>query len=164
MSPESTEEQSVESGHFLAGWRKWSILVVVLALVIGGGYTVWKSRGGNSTPSTTNTTTNTSGTPRTTNSSSVSQQVTIPVATDLDKDGLLDPREAELKTNPKLADSDGDQVSDFDEVEIYATDPLKQDTDGDGYPDGEELRSGNNPKGPGKLFDLTQTLSNINAQ
>ncbi|MDD5556568.1 MAG: right-handed parallel beta-helix repeat-containing protein [bacterium] len=36
-------------------------------------------------------------------------------------------------------DSDGDGLSDYDEVEIYFTNPYKADTDGDGISDGDEV-------------------------
>ncbi len=48
------------------------------------------------------------------------------------------------------ADTDKDGLSDAIES-FYGTDPLKPDTDGDGYPDGEEVNSGYNPLGTGKL-------------
>ena len=35
-------------------------------------------------------------------------------------------------TDPNLADTDGDGLSDYDEVILYNTDPLLVDTDGDG--------------------------------
>ena len=34
-------------------------------------------------------------------------------------------------------DSDGDGLSDFDEIHKYLTDPAKKDSDGDGTPDGD---------------------------
>ncbi|MFA6490637.1 MAG: hypothetical protein WCT43_01995, partial [Candidatus Magasanikbacteria bacterium] len=51
----------------------------------------------------------------------------------------------------KKADTDGDGLSDSDEVKIWLTDPLKADTDGDGYLDGSEILNGFNPRGPGKF-------------
>ena len=55
---------------------------------------------------------------------------------DLDKDGLENEFEAELGTNPKSTDTDGDGLSDYDEYCKYRTDPTKKDSDGDGKPDG----------------------------
>lgn len=64
---------------------------------------------------------------------------------DRDKDGLSDKQEAEQGTNPDNADSDGDGLSDGDEVVTHKTDPLKADSDGDGFTDGQEVRAGANP-------------------
>jgi hypothetical protein len=43
-------------------------------------------------------------------------------------------------------DSDGDLVSDDDEVNVYGTDPYNRDTDGDGCAEGEEIPGGGWPK------------------
>ncbi len=65
---------------------------------------------------------------------------TNPRNPDTDGDGLTDGEEVRVyKTNPLLADTDLDGLSDFDEVKKYKTDPLKADTDGDGLNDGEEV-------------------------
>jgi len=53
----------------------------------------------------------------------------------------------------KNKDSDGDGLSDFDELNKYFTDPNKADTDGDGYTDSAEISGGYNPCGDGKLLD-----------
>ncbi len=74
---------------------------------------------------------------------------------DTDKDGLDDVREQQLGTDPDKTDSDGDGLTDGDEVLIWKTDPLNQDSDGDTYLDGEEVRQGYNPLGPGKLFNAS---------
>lgn len=70
-------------------------------------------------------------------------------ALDSDHDGLTNEQEATLGTNPNNKDTDGDGLSDYDEVVKYKTNPLKADTDGDGFPDGQEVKSGYNPLGPG---------------
>jgi hypothetical protein len=44
-----------------------------------------------------------------------------------------------------LVDTDQDNISDYDEVNIYGTDAKKSDTDGDGIKDGEELLLGTDP-------------------
>ena len=69
------------------------------------------------------------------------QSLAITLAVDTTDDGLTDIEEAELGTNPELADSDSDGISDGEEVEL-GTNPLAFDTDGDGYSDGEELTRG----------------------
>ena len=71
---------------------------------------------------------------------------------DTDEDGLSDFDEINLyNTDPLIADTDGDGLSDFDEIMIFNTDPLNPDTDGDTYLDGQEVLSGYNPLGEGKL-------------
>jgi hypothetical protein len=52
-------------------------------------------------------------------------------------------------------DQDNDNLTDQEEV-FYNTDPLNPDTDGDGYLDGDEVMSGYNPAGEGKLFTDTE--------
>lgn len=65
---------------------------------------------------------------------------TNPRNPDTDGDGLTDGEEVKIyKTNPLSVDTDLDGLSDFDEVKKYKTDPLKADTDGDGLNDGEEV-------------------------
>jgi hypothetical protein len=66
---------------------------------------------------------------------------------------LTDAQEAELGTNPELADSDGDGLTDFAEVgfepgSATGTNPLVVDTDGDGVGDGEEVANGTDPTDP----------------
>jgi hypothetical protein len=57
------------------------------------------------------------------------------VAIDSDKDGLSDIEERQLGTNPNLYDSDGDTLSDYQEVKVLGTNPLNVNTDGDRYND-----------------------------
>ncbi len=78
---------------------------------------------------------------------------------DSDHDGLDDVREKQLGTDPHKADSDGDGLSDGDEVIIWKTNPLNPDTDGDGYTDGSEVFHGYNPLGPGKLFNVPSSTN-----
>ncbi len=59
---------------------------------------------------------------------------------DSDGDGLSDWEEIHIYfTDPHNPDTDGDGLSDFDELHRYGTDPLNPDTDGDGLTDYEEL-------------------------
>ena len=53
-------------------------------------------------------------------------------------------KDAALKTK----DTDGDDLSDYDELNIYKTSPYLEDTDGDGIKDGEEIKSGADPNCP----------------
>ncbi len=48
----------------------------------------------------------------------------------------------------KARDTDGDGLSDYDELNIYLTSPYLPDTDSDGIPDGDEVRSGDDPNCP----------------
>ena len=80
---------------------------------------------------------------------------------DSDNDGLPDTQEAQLGTDPHNPDTDGDGLTDGDEVLIWKTDPLNSDTDGDGYPDGREVRNGYSPLGPGKLFGGASSTPSI---
>jgi hypothetical protein len=72
---------------------------------------------------------------------------------DTDGDMLTDAQEAELGTNPELADSDGDGLTDFAEIGFEpgsgtGTDPRLTDTDGDGVGDGDEVTNGTDPTDP----------------
>lgn len=70
---------------------------------------------------------------------------------DIDGDGLVNADESVYGTDIYSADTDGDGLSDYDEIMVHGTDPLRADTDGDGVSDGDEvlvfgtdpLRSGN---------------------
>jgi len=65
------------------------------------------------------------------------EQHTGSTVPDSNKNGSDDPSEAKLDTSINAIDSDGDGLSDFQEVHKYLTDPAKSDTDGDGLPDGD---------------------------
>lgn len=72
-------------------------------------------------------------------------------ADDPDGDGLSTARELGLEnpTNPDNPDTDGDGVSDGDELNAYRTDPLNRDSDGDRLTDGEEVNQyGTDPNKP----------------
>lgn len=66
---------------------------------------------------------------------------------DSDGDGLTDWEEIHVYgTDPYNPDTDGDGLTDYEEVKIYGTDPLNPDTDYDGLTDYEEVRIyGTNP-------------------
>ncbi len=68
------------------------------------------------------------------------QQGTDPNNPDTDGDGLTDGNEVNVHTtNPLLTDTDGDGLTDGNEVNVYTTNPLLTDTDGDGLTDGNEV-------------------------
>jgi hypothetical protein len=64
---------------------------------------------------------------------------------DPDDDGLTNLQEYQRGTKPRKRDTDGDGLSDGDEVNVHNTNPLDPDTDGDGLPDGWEVRYDFNP-------------------
>ncbi len=82
-------------------------------------------------------------------SASTTNQVDISL--DSDSDALSDIEEQMLGTDLANPDTDGDGLSDYEEIKVYNSNPLLIDTDGDGYSDLEEVRNGYNPNGPGKL-------------
>jgi hypothetical protein len=61
--------------------------------------------------------------------------------TDPDQDGLTNAQELASNTNPTLADTDSDGLTDGAEVNLHDTDPTLRDTDGDGLSDGMEVNS-----------------------
>lgn len=69
-------------------------------------------------------------------------------ANDADGDGLNDRREAELGTDPSLADTDEDGLTDGAEVRDHRTNPLAADSDTDGVLDGDEVALGTDPNDP----------------
>ncbi len=69
---------------------------------------------------------------------------------DSDGDGLSDYDEIYVHgTDPLNPDTDGDGLSDYDEINVHGTDPLNPDTDGDGLSDGDEVNVyGTDPLNP----------------
>lgn len=77
---------------------------------------------------------------------------------DPDRDGLTNLQEYQLDTNPNNPDSDGDGLTDGDEVNKYHTNPLLADTDGYGIPDGIEVQTGTEPLSPNS-YDLKKATA-----
>lgn len=57
-------------------------------------------------------------------------------------------KEEKAKEEQKTKDTDGDGLSDYDELYIYKTSPYIKDTDSDGTDDKTEVFAGNNPNCP----------------
>ena len=53
-------------------------------------------------------------------------------------------------------DTDGDHVSDYDEVNIFGTNPDNADTDGDGFLDGEEIVNHTDPLGASEKSNIQE--------
>jgi hypothetical protein len=64
---------------------------------------------------------------------------TAELGADSDNDGLSDVQEGRIGTDPYNRDTDGDQLTDGEEVLKYATNPLVDDTDHDILSDGKEV-------------------------
>jgi hypothetical protein len=76
------------------------------------------------------------------------EAVAEPVVADTDGDEVADVDEANLYGTDSLVwDTDGDGLSDGEELFATGTDSLVWDTDGDGFSDGEEVASGTDPLG-----------------
>ena len=69
-------------------------------------------------------------------------------AEDFDNDNLINSDEELNGTDPFKSDSDGDTLSDYQELYEYNTDPNKYDTDEDGLSDGTEIPNNLNPNDP----------------
>lgn len=67
---------------------------------------------------------------------------------DRDGDNFSDANESTAGTDPSNWDSDGDNLSDEEEVNTYGTNPLLADTDGDGVWDSIEISLGTDPLDP----------------
>jgi hypothetical protein len=79
---------------------------------------------------------------------------------DFDHDGLTNLQEFQLGTDPRNPDTDGDGLTDGQEVNVTHTNPLIADTDGDGIPDGLEVELGTDPLNQAS-FDYTRALASV---
>lgn len=113
------------------------VLVSVIFLVV---FLVRKNHTANPTPVSPQTTATT--TP---------QPIVDRFPSDADRDGIDDKQEKELGISNKDFDTDGDGLSDADEINVWHSDPKKKDTDGDTFSDGYEVIKGYDPNGAGKL-------------
>lgn len=74
---------------------------------------------------------------------------TDPNNPDTDGDGLTDGEEVDnYRTDPLLIDTDSDNLTDFDEINKHGTNARKADSDSDGLNDGDEVARGTDPNNP----------------
>lgn len=84
---------------------------------------------------------------------------------DEDKDGIANYLEIQKGTSPVRKDTDGDTISDYDELYKYGTNPLKKDSDGDTIEDNDEIKLGLDPLNTSthgtadKAYIITQNIS-----
>ncbi len=90
--------------------------------------------------------------------------IRMSLSDDPDGDGLTTDQEVALGTDPQKYDTDGDGLSDGDEVNVTHTNPLLADTDGDGMSDWQEYVAGSSPTNSTSVFQITgiQTASGMN--
>ncbi len=151
----------MQQAHF---GKKGVIILIVIVVLLGGGAAAFFLSRGPSAPEPIAPIVETPApqpepqpepAPQPEPEPAVETPVTPPITdADTDGDGLGDSREAQLGTNANLVDSDADDLSDREEVEVYQTNPVLSDTDGDTFKDGDEVRNGYDPKGPGKLQQI----------
>lgn len=86
---------------------------------------------------------------------------------DTDGDGIFDRYETgtgvyvspqDTGTNPTLSDTDGDGLSDGQEVAIFGSNPNLADTDGDGFDDGFEVSTGFSPTSAASTPDAVSSI------
>ena len=85
---------------------------------------------------------------------------------DSDGDGLVDNYEVYFLTDINNVDTDGDYITDYDEIYVIDTDPLKEDTDGDGVLDSDfdydgDGLSNKEEMGLGTFMDSIDTDSDL---
>ncbi len=97
-----------------------------------------------------------------TNAMAVVDSLALTQVDDPDADGLTTLQEQTLGTNPLLADTDGDGLSDAEELNTYHTNPLLSDCDGDGAMDGVELWAGTNPTNAVSVFAMATVRPRTN--
>lgn len=79
---------------------------------------------------------------------------------DPDKDGISSYDEFIYETDPATRDSDGDLLTDYEELFVYNTDPTSKDTDGDCADDYWELENNFDPLTYNEVFSISESKSN----
>ncbi|MBU0660764.1 hypothetical protein KKG22_01130 [Patescibacteria group bacterium] len=77
-------------------------------------------------------------------------------ANDADRDGIDKETEKWYGSSDTKDDSDGDGLSDYEEIMYWFTDPKKVDTDEDGIGDGDEILLRQSPNGFGELIAIPE--------
>jgi predicted outer membrane repeat protein len=92
------------------------------------------------------------------------QAGTNPQVADTDGDGLSDGFEVHTSlTSPLLKDTDADLLSDSAELNAFHTNPSAQDTDGDGFIDGAEIGQGLDPCSASSIGSASLYSSSMDA-
>ena len=86
------------------------------------------------------------------------QDINFVVNDDADHDGLSLAQEAAAGSNPDAYDTDGDGLSDPDELNLHGTNPASADSDGDGATDAAELAAGTNPLDMRSVFAVREMI------
>lgn len=73
---------------------------------------------------------------------------------DADGDGVDKKQEEALGSSDRKADTDGDKLSDYEEIFWWFTSPTVRDTDGDGVNDGDEIMQRRSPLGQERLSSI----------
>jgi len=97
-----------------------------------------------------------------TNAVLVIDSVALTINDDADYDGILNTTEITLGTDPRCYDTDGDGLSDSNEVYSIFSNPLLRDSDFDGMDDFEEVQAGTSPTNSSSVFLITNLRANTN--
>ena len=78
---------------------------------------------------------------------------------DWNNDGITNGDAEKLGLNVTVLDSDGDGISDYDEINVHNSDPLKYSTMDDIYSDGYKLKNGKDILTKYETFDILDTVN-----
>ncbi|MBI4363314.1 MAG: hypothetical protein HY545_00495 [Candidatus Doudnabacteria bacterium] len=145
--------------------RKWLIYIiaglVILAAAGGVVYYIWSQKANNDRPAETVSKLPKIWLVKYFNVEACDNQEVCGDDADFDKDGLTNYEEFKAGTDLVKSDTDGDELADGDELNIYKTDPTDKFTDKRtiaqelNYTDGHQIKNGYDPLTPG--LKLTET-------